>query len=417
MTELEDAEIRSWIAFACERCGCPELAEKITYSFENRRMQNLGQARDTINLIELNAKQWTKFSLQDIRIAGAAGIKQCIPDDMAAGCELLVAFERGDEEMRSAAEIALGQFNPPLATEIESLCRLLDSPDPEMPERTARVLGKIGPQAGEAVPRLLRLLENADNDSSDTRSGVTYALGQIRAREAIPSLVAALSHPEPVVRVATAQALCKIDLDDRAIDVLIENLQDIEAECFFEAAEAIVAIGPPARRAVPVLIKTLKNSRAEYVYHRSLAVEALGAIGAASEAAVPYLVHAILHDSDYCFERCAARAIANIGNRGIAPLVESLGDGSIHVRVAAAEAIGEIGPPAATAVPGLVAMLGDIDLAAQVSAARALGHIGKKASLARRAMRKLLDSQSRRVRRTAKHALKQIVGIERKPLP
>ncbi len=66
MTESEDAKIRSWIAFACERCGCPELAAKITYSFNNS-MRIRGRAFPCSNRIEFNPKLWAKLSLQEKR--------------------------------------------------------------------------------------------------------------------------------------------------------------------------------------------------------------------------------------------------------------------------------------------------------------------------------------------------------------
>ena len=295
---------------------------------------------------------------------------------------------------------ALGRARPPA---LDALFLAMRDDEPAVRIAAAEILTDVARDDARTVAALRDLLRD-----SDPRIQTAGAAG---IKKCIPDNVA-LSHPEPAARAATVSALCKIEPDEKAIDVLIEGLQDIEGECFRDAAEAVAAIGPPAGRAVPVLIETLKNNQANYIYHRSLAIEALGAIGTASEAAVPYLVHAILHDSDYCFDGCAVEAIGKIGDRGIAPLVEALGDGSVHVRVAAAEAVGQLGPPAASAVPGLVGMLDENDMAAQITAAKALGRIGKQSSHAERTLHNLLESQSRRVRCTAKRALKQI-GIER----
>ena len=346
------------------------------------------------------------------RIAAAGLLIKLCPNDTAAGHELLSALESAAETSMEAHRI-LHAIHPPFAGEVEFLCGLLDRREPGRAEGAADLLGELGPHAGVAIPRLLRLLDNAH--STGTLSVIT-ALGRIGSREAVPRFITALSHPDPSIRVEAARALWRTEPSEQAIDVLIDNIQDIESYSFDSAAEAIAEIGPPAARAVPLLIDSLKPGDAFFaIFAKSLVAKALGAIGPASEPAIPYLLRAVLCNVPVLIHPHAAQALGQIGDRGIAPLVEALSDNSIRTRVRVAEAIGEIGPAATAAVPGLVAMLDDMDLAAQVSAAEALGHIGKNASPAKRALRNLLGSKSNLLRCTARHALERIAGIEIKP--
>jgi HEAT repeat protein len=165
--------------------------------------------------------------------------------------------------------------------------------------------------------------------------------------------------------------------------------------------DVIADIGPPARRAVPALIRAFAGGRRQ-------AAAALGAMGPASADAVPYLVEAILNDDTCCSWREISEALGKIGPAGITPLIDALSSKNVRVRVAAAECIGEIGPPAAAAVPRLMAMLVEDDLAAQVNAIKALGQIGTEARPARRLLRKLLDRKNYWVCRKAGQALKRI---------
>lgn len=61
-------DILEWIKFACERCGCPELAQRIDYAFDGRLKQCVGRAFWTIAdktlqpRIELATSHWNTLT-------------------------------------------------------------------------------------------------------------------------------------------------------------------------------------------------------------------------------------------------------------------------------------------------------------------------------------------------------------------
>lgn len=65
----QHGEIRQWIAFACDRCKCPELAHRIVHSFNHRLRRAVGLAKaffvngvpDRLR-IELATKRWRQLN-------------------------------------------------------------------------------------------------------------------------------------------------------------------------------------------------------------------------------------------------------------------------------------------------------------------------------------------------------------------
>jgi HEAT repeat protein len=89
-------------------------------------------------------------------------------------------------------------------------------------------------------------------------------------------------------------------------------------------------------------------------------------------------------------------------------LVSALQDEDARVRQLAAQAIGEIGPKAVSAVPTLIALLADSDEGSRDNACLALGGIGPVAKDALPALRAALLDPSASVRRFAQRAIERI---------
>jgi HEAT repeat protein len=149
---------------------------------------------------------------------------------------------------------------------------------------------------------------------------------------------------------------------------------------------------------VPRLLRVLRSRRVGQSV-RAAAARALGQIGA---PAVPGLL-AALRDADWNARLAAAEALGEIGDAAAVPgLLAALRDASLYVREAAAKALGEIGAPA---VPGLLAALRDADWNARLAAAEALGEIGAPAVPGLLAA---LRDESRQVRKAAAWELGKI---------
>lgn len=130
-------------------------------------------------------------------------------------------------------------------------------------------------------------------------------------------------------------------------DALIREFAG-ERSAMIPAAKRLMALGPAAATAVPLLIPFLRDP---LYLRRMLAIKALAAIGLASAPAAP-------------------------------ALIEALGDASLPVREEAAWAVGVLGPLAGNAVPALIQALStrdDENRFFRRQAAWALGEIGPAA--------------------------------------
>ncbi len=84
---------------------------------------------------------------------------------------------------------------------------------------------------------------------------MSEALGSIGpvASKAVPALAEALRDEEGIVRTCAAEALWKIARHPNAIGQLVAELEVADEMAQRHAAEAIGAIGPDAKQAVPAL--------------------------------------------------------------------------------------------------------------------------------------------------------------------
>jgi HEAT repeat protein len=161
-------------------------------------------------------------------------------------------------------------------------------------ERIARnaLAGLI--EIGQAsVPALLQLLANGQPRA---RRLAAFALGEIGSAGACgpgvaQALCAAVSDPEPAVRVNAVEALGLLKPGSAPLAALTDAMRDEEAEVRFSAALSLARLGPDAEAAVPALADALHDSNR---YVPGYAVEALERIGTprAAQTLMPFLKHA-----------------------------------------------------------------------------------------------------------------------------
>src|SRR5262249_49195047 len=121
------------------------------------------------------------------------------------------------------------------------------------------------------------------------------------------------------------------------------------------ALRALGEIGPEAKDSAPILIEALNDKDAEVV---KAAEFALTKVPASIKPAIPLLIPLLKPDGRYAY--LAAITLADIGSayaetsEAVAPLGEVLKDKSPDVRMAAAKALGSIGPASKPAFPQLL---------------------------------------------------------------
>ena len=311
------------------------------------------------------ARYWACLLLSELGPRG----KEAVP----AAIEVL-KDER--PEVRREAVLALGRVGPDAAAAVPAIASALDDKDPTVRYAAAYALGNMGPAAKEAVATLTA--KTSDSDEF-LRTIATWAVARLDPandawrKKAVPLLVAALQHKDARIRGAAAHALADLFTGDSSVtEAFIARLNDQDHGVGGVVANALVELGEPA---VPALIKALDNKDL-----RGYAVATLGRIGPKAAAAIGPLT-ATLADELPAIRRetlFAIGAIAPADPTVIAALAKSLdGDKDGDVRSAAAEALGLIGPGAASAVPTLQKALQDGDQSVREAAAEALKKIQK----------------------------------------
>jgi HEAT repeat protein len=198
--------------------------------------------------------------------------------------------------------------------------RALNRPDAELRRRAIFALGAIGPDAAEAVPALAAIVTEDPDRNARHQAALALAKMAPASAPAVPAL---------------AQAL------DR----------DKESAVRMNAAIALFELGLQARSAVPVLIKALRR-RANRT----------------NLATFPFTIQEMA-------ALALGRATAGTPD-GVAALIEALESaGTPSKRLVVARALGEVGAPARSAEPGLRTLLGDDSVEIREAAAEALRKI------------------------------------------
>jgi HEAT repeat protein len=188
------------------------------------------------------------------------------------------------------------------------------------------------------------------------------------------------------------------------VATLAKQLKSSDPEVRRAAAKGLAEAGPDAKDAVKPLSSALSDKD---LFVRRFAAQALGEIGPDAKSAVKPLTEA-LKDSKKEVAEAAATALGKIG--AAEPLAALVGDDKRDTgpRRRAIEALGMMNGDARSAVPALTKALKNKDL--RIEAADALGEIGPDANSALKELEAIAASKERdrNFKKAVNEAIKKI---------
>lgn len=197
-----------------------------------------------------------------------------------------------------------------------------------------------------------------------------WALGRVRAKEALPVLLGFAASEDGLFRGTGSVALGDLG-DPRAVPALMRLLEDPSIPVRTAAANALLSLR--AREAAEALERKLTDPNADV---RRLAANALGTLGAT--ASTPALRKA-LKDKDWSVQIAAAVALGNLRAPGV---VEDIVPLFNDPRTAswAASSLGRLGDPAA--LPALVQALEQVKRSERPAVRRVIAETGGEKAVA-----------------------------------
>jgi len=249
--------------------------------------------------------------------------------------------------------------------------------------RAAWMLAAFGPEAKAAVPDLVEALDQGD-------LGVMNALARIGpdAAPAVPLLAKQFRKEECLHgKMGTflygrysGPMYALVRIGAASVPELVKALEEPGGEYHPCAAEALGEIGPPAKAAVPALIRELQLPRLKLDFQdtqaqarRRQAVIALGRIGPAAAPAIPAL-NALFDQEDDKDHFQTLRALSRIGSPPVTKLI------SDFPRERVAEDLAQLGSKAREAIPALRLALSAKEARVRFDAAQALAAIDPSAT-------------------------------------
>ncbi len=276
-------------------------------------------------------------------------------------------LEADDAGVRGAAVKALAGFNTGRA--YAAISGALDDEDASV--RGAALKALTGPQAAEFVTEIAPLLQDEDDTNRLFAVLALEGLGP-EAVEALPALISALEDSDRTVRQWAASAIGSIGHpSDEALAALTRTLTtDEERVVRANCARALGSLRDP--RAIEALIQALDDD-ADLV--RRSAASAIGYIGYPLDEAIAALVKTLTTDEERDVRASCADALGNLGDpRALEALIQALDDDE-NVRLAAVDALRKLGSDASPAIPLLIEAMRDADRLFAVRVADALRSI------------------------------------------
>lgn len=232
-----------------------------------------------------------------------------------AGVVVLKALSDRSVHIRESAAMLAGKMK--LEAAIPLLLKRLD----EKQGNFAGAIAALGDlRAKEAVPALLRLLHRLrDVDEDFTGYACCQALVQIGDTSIVPLLLELLQYREHLSRQRIVKLLGQLR-DSRAIPALLHILPDETDEAMVraETAIALAKLNPPG--VFETLIATLMQTRVRIIRYRT--IRALHYI-LADPRAEPYLIE-LLTDENQDIQGVSASAVGELGSAAAIPHVQNL---------------------------------------------------------------------------------------------
>lgn len=300
-----------------------------------------GQAADTSDTVVVAIDALRQVAGTNLK-HDPYGAETIVPPVQEAVAALKPLLASADPRRRAGAIDALRWFSPDAAL-VPALGEAVA--DPAASVRTAALL-TLQKYAGAAAkldfPPPKAVTRALEDDEPRVRQAAAEALGSFRSGvdPMVPALIRHGGHdPDPQVRAGCAHALGRLGPPAITPALLPEYVAAIEgpglpSELRENLIEGLCRFGPPARVAVPAIIRALRSARARI------------------DGPDPDMRAVMLRDS-------AARALGRLApgtafaSEAIAALADSVDDQGVPI----AQALGEFGPAAGAAAPALLRVL------------------------------------------------------------
>jgi HEAT repeat protein len=299
--------------------------------------------------------------------------------DKTAADAVAKADKPSDSYLHMLCTWALARMNPEdkqrQKTAVEHLASKLGDKDRDAAHMAARAIAELEPPAELIRPAMEKVMAGADAETADR---IINAYASLGAR-ILPLAIQALKDALPTRRERAMRVLAKIGPEAApAVPELMGIIQGSDAKQKAEALFVVGAIGAGASAAVPAVAAALGDADAQV---QQTAAYALGKMGPAAKDAVPALQR-LTASSDELLKLAAVWALLQIGpmtdelvKTAVPLLTGALTSPRELVRIEAAMSLGQIGKPAAAALPALEKSRQDPSSSVRGAAAEAIGKI------------------------------------------
>jgi HEAT repeat protein len=347
----------------------------------------------------------------EVRMHAALTLGQIGPDAAAAVPQLIAALNDKETAVKIGAAYALGKIGAKDATAV--LSRLMTNPGhPLLSVVCAWALVQINPDDPQLVNSAVNLLASTlASDRVHLRREASKSLAELKVApvKALPSLIAAMADADPQVLENVSEALVKWGRGNVA--EIAAGLRDPKRrEC---AVRTLAKIGKDAKAAVPQLAAALKD--ADPMFRRE-ALFALAHIGSDAASAVPQ-IQPELADQTPEVRYAAIYALGKIGpaaKGAAADLRKNLNNEDEFLKIASMWALlqiqGKDEQLVREAVPAFTKILKDDQELRRLEAVNALGELGPAAAIALPTLKQLAQSDTPAVRKAATDAIVKIGG-------
>lgn len=335
--------------------------------------------------------------------SGLAALGSCSIETCGRLAELLSHTEA---RVRAAAAGALGAAGAPAQVAVDLLVRVaLEDPEAAVRQQAAGAVARMGETGESALLQAVgRALESQDTTTC-LRAAEAAGASRTVARQLWGKLATALGHKDPAVRVAAVRAIRRCGRDAATLaDELRGLLADPDESVRIEAAEVLAREGE-----APVeVLATLLRSSDQSIVGRALG--ALNELGPAAKDAAPEIARLL---SVPKYARQAAAVLRNIGPVAEKHVPPYLDGGDELARDAAPQENAAWREGGGAAVPSLMRLLRSGDRRLQQDAAFALGEIGGPAASALPELRALAGSGDPGLRSVCLEAIRRIESAAR----